>query len=235
MWILEREFTKEPDRKNILIRKWLSYITLFIAGATLAGDLVMVLYYFIDGQALTTGFLLKVLSVLVVSVCVFLYYISDIRDRLTSFSRKIWRVVAFVIVAGSIVWGFSVLGSPHTQRLLKYDEQKINDLMNINSQVTMHYELKGFLPTALSDLISLNNYSFMPVDQQTGKAYEYKLLGQSARAYELCAEFNKASNDKGNQTTAMKYPYGDVSWTHGSGRYCFERAVDTNMYPKSAR
>src|SRR3989344_3778477 len=126
MWIMEREFIAAPERKNLPIRKWLSYITLFIAGVTLAADLVTVLYYFIDGQALTLGFLLKVLSVLVVSFCVFLYYISDIRDRLTSGSRKIWRIIASLVVIGSIVWGFSVLGSPFTQRQMKYDMQKIN-------------------------------------------------------------------------------------------------------------
>ena len=52
--------------KNVsTIHRWLSYITLFLAGVTLVVDLITVLYYYLDGQELTTGFLLKVLVVFV--------------------------------------------------------------------------------------------------------------------------------------------------------------------------
>src|SRR5579872_6388966 len=77
MWLLERSYHIEPEKKHLGVRKWLTYITLFIAGLTLAGDLVTVLYFFIDGQELTTGFLLKVFVVLVITAAVFFYYISD--------------------------------------------------------------------------------------------------------------------------------------------------------------
>ncbi len=235
MWLLEREYIAEPERKNLPLRKWLSYITLFIAGATLAGDLVTVLYYFIDGQELTTGFILKVLSVLVVSLCVFLYYISDVRDRLTSGSRKIWRVVTTLVVIGSILWGFSVLGSPFTQRQIKYDEQKVNDLQNINNQLLNYYQKNGILPSRLSDLATLQ-YSQIPMDSQTNQPYEYFLLNQSTKSYQVCATFNKASNDK-NTPMLMKpmmYPYdgstGNPSWTHPAGRYCFSESIPVNQY-----
>ncbi len=228
MWLLEKNYISEPDKRNAGIRKWLSYITLFLAGVLTAGDLVTVLYYFIDGQELTTGFLFKVLAVLVVAVSVFLYYISDIRGKLNSSSRKVWAGIASVIIIGSIIWGFSVLGSPRTQRLVKYDEQKINDLQMLSSYVQSYYQMKASMPESLSDLSAVQ-YSQIPVDIQSGKSYEYKLIGQSAKAYELCAEFN---TDTKNTNSRAMYPYGEISWIHPSGHHCFQLAIPVSQYVK---
>ena len=63
MWLLEKSYITEPEKRNLGVRKWLTYATLFFAGLTIAIDLVTLLYCFIDGQELTAGFLLKVLIV----------------------------------------------------------------------------------------------------------------------------------------------------------------------------
>ena len=114
-WFLAQEFTHEPERKNVAMRKWLTYVTLFLSGLTLAIDLVTVLYAFLDGQELTTGFLLKVLGVFLITGIVFLYYITDIRRALTTHEKRSWIVLATIIVIASIGWGFFVLGSPWRQ------------------------------------------------------------------------------------------------------------------------
>ena len=227
MWLLEKQYRVEPERKNGGIHRWLTYITLFITGLVIAGDLITVLYYFIDGQELTTGFLLKVLVLLVVASSLFIYFISDLRDKLTSNSRKAWRVFAAVMVIGSIVWGFSVLGSPRNQRLYKYDEQKLNDLMNVTGSIQSYYSTKGVLPKDFMELSTLNYY-INSVDPQNGKTYEYSV--KTPTTFEVCAEFNKASNENAN-TSRPEYPYGGTSWTHPVGRHCFEQAVNPNMYP----
>jgi hypothetical protein len=236
MWLLERVYKVEPEKKHIGVRKWLTYITLFVAGLTLAGDLVTVIYYFIDGQELTTGFLLKILSVFVVILIVFLYYISDIRNKLTPVSIKVWLGISIVVILGSIIWGFSVLGSPHTQQLLKYDQQKVTDLQNINNLVGSYYQTHNGLPGSITDLacVQSSNSPSYCTDQQTKQPYEYILVGQSAKAYELCAVFNKASDNK-NATTYPVYTYpsgGVTTWTHPAGHFCFTETINLNMYPK---
>jgi hypothetical protein len=229
MWLLEKEYTREPERKNMGIHKWLTYITLFIAGLTIAGDLITVLYYFLDGQELTTGFLLKVVVLLVVASSIFVYYISDVRDKLTPKKRIFWRIIAGVIILGSIVWGFSVLGSPATQRLYKYDQQKVNDLMNINNEVANYYSINGALPASLAGISS--QYNLITPDTQTGKPYEYAKTGDLT--YNLCAVFNKASTD-GNYGGAVNiaYPIGGISGSHPAGHYCFAQTINPNMYSK---
>ncbi|MFZ2620908.1 MAG: DUF5671 domain-containing protein [Minisyncoccia bacterium] len=228
MWIIAKDYVANPERRGTGIHKWLTYITLFIAGLAMAGDLITILYYFIDGQELTTGFLLKIFVLLVIAGSVFAYYISDIRNKLNEKSRMMWRSFALAIVLGSIVWGFSVLGSPRTQRLYKYDEQKINDLTNINSQIEMYYTTKGVLPNSLNDVAGVS-YSIIPVDLQTTKSYQYEKTGNTT--YKLCAEFNKATPDA-TQPNIYARPIGYVSWAHPVGNYCFELTINPNMYSK---
>jgi len=163
----------------------------------------------------------------------FTYYLSDVRGTLTSKSRKVWRVVSGVIILGSIIWGFAVLGSPSTQRMYKHDIQKMNNLQEINNYVTSFYSTNGTLPVNLNDVSSLG---YLPTlnDPQTGKPYEY--IKKEALNYSLCAEFNKASDqrmDKMNSSQAI-YPYGSVFGSHPAGRYCYDQKINPNMYSKPA-
>lgn len=234
MWVLEREYKNNPEERNTGIHRLLTYVTIFIAGLVVAGDLVTVLYYFLDGQELTKGFLLKVLVLLFVVGSLFTYYISDVRGTLTSKSRKVWRIFTGVVILASIVWGFSVLGSPATQRLYKNDTQKINNLQEINNYVQSFYSQNGRLPENLNDVSTLG---YLPnfTDPQTGKPYEY--IRKGTLNYSLCAEFNKASNERMDKLAASNatYPYGGIMGPHPAGRYCFEQIVNPNTYIKVVR
>src|SRR3990167_4183747 len=199
--IVRKGYTEDPSGKDYPVRKWLIYITLFLAGGVLAGDFVTLIYFFLDGQEMTTAFLLKILSVLVVTGCIFGYYIDDLKDRLTSSRRNVWRVVAGILVVGSIVAGFSVLGTPSSQRMLRYDSQKVSDLQNIQWQIVNYWQQKGVLPAALADLEDPISGFIAPVDPQTQAPYEYKR--KNNLSFELCAEFNKESQIINGSTPRM--------------------------------
>ncbi|MDO8729065.1 MAG: DUF5671 domain-containing protein [bacterium] len=234
--VLRKGYTADPSRKDYPVRKWLIYITLFIAGGILAGDLVTLIYYFLDGQEMTTAFLLKILSVLVVTGCIFGYYMDDLKDKLTGTRRNIWRVVGTILVIGSIVVGFSVLGTPSSQRMLRYDSQKISDLQNIQWQIVNYWQQKGILPTTLIELQDSISGFISPIDPQTKGPYEYKKIGTFA--FDLCAEFNKPTQTTNGYMAEIAYPepmgkpgsLGD-SWQHEAGRKCFSRTIDPELYP----
>lgn len=231
MWLLEKDYRAEPEKRQIAVKRWLTYITLFVAGVALAVDLVTILYYFIDGQELSKAFVLKVLSVFVVAGMVFYYYISELREKLDSKKRKIWFSVALVVILASIVWGFSVLGSPRTQRLYKYDNQKVNDLMSISNEIANYYSNKGVLPNALNEL-STGYYVPILQDSQTQKPYEYEKTGNLT--YNLCADFNLESAK--DATVSVPYPVysgdGFMNWNHSAGRHCFTQTVNPNLFTK---
>src|SRR3989344_4156306 len=83
-WMLQKSYAQEPSLREAPIRKWLAYITLFIAGGVIAGDLITVIYMFLDGQELAIGFVLKVLTLLIISGGIFAYYLREIRNVISS-------------------------------------------------------------------------------------------------------------------------------------------------------
>jgi hypothetical protein len=239
-FLVYKIYDQNPIKKELGVRKWLVYITLFVAGIILAGDLVTVLYKFLDGQDLTAAFLLKALSALLVAGCVFGFYIQDIREKVSVRGRKMWSIVVGIIILVSIILGFSVLGSPQTQRLIRYDNQKITDLQNIQWQVISYWQMNGIIPTSLADISSTQSYVIIPKDPQSKTTYEYNKTG--AMTFELCAQFNKENMTTQNNIGAVPVSYptkGGViqndNWNHGSGHQCFSRIIDPVTYPTQVK
>jgi hypothetical protein len=117
MWLLAKDYKVNPEKQSSGIHKWLTYITLFIAGLTIAGDLITVLYYFLDGQELTTGFLLKILALLIIVSGIFSYYLHDVMGKLTSGKRNFYRVLASVIISHPAI---AKIRSAENQRPAEY-------------------------------------------------------------------------------------------------------------------
>jgi peptidoglycan/LPS O-acetylase OafA/YrhL len=152
-WMLQRAYDAHPDRKTSILRSILVYITIFLSIGVIAGDLIAVLYYYLDGQIITTGFMLKVLAVFCVAVLIFVYYISDLRNKLNKKTELVFISIAALIVILSVGFGFSVLGSPRTQRLMRIDENKIRDLEQVQNQITNYWSQKGRLPQTLMPIM----------------------------------------------------------------------------------
>ncbi|OGZ96314.1 MAG: hypothetical protein A2847_02850 [Candidatus Sungbacteria bacterium RIFCSPHIGHO2_01_FULL_50_25] len=70
---LNKNYRKEPEKRNLRIRKWLTYFTLFAAAAIIIGDVVTLIYNLLGG-GLTTQFMLKIAVVLFAAASVFYYY-----------------------------------------------------------------------------------------------------------------------------------------------------------------
>lgn len=75
---LRRAIGKDPDKRTSKIRKWLTYVTLFIAAAIIIGDLITLVFNLLEGD-LTLRFILKVLSIGLIAGTIFGYYLWDLR------------------------------------------------------------------------------------------------------------------------------------------------------------
>src|SRR3989344_3916649 len=69
-----------PEKKKLAIRRWLSYLTLFLATLAMAIDLITLINTFLGGE-ITARFTLKVLAVFLVSAIIFIYYMYDLRTE----------------------------------------------------------------------------------------------------------------------------------------------------------
>lgn len=82
LWIsklTERKIAEDMGHKRSLVRKWLTYFTLFVSALIFLAGTVLTIYNFLSGD-LTLRFALKVLTVAVVSGGIFGYYIFNVED-----------------------------------------------------------------------------------------------------------------------------------------------------------
>lgn len=73
-----RDVARYPIKRLSPVRRWLTYLTLFIAAAVLIGDMTSLVYNLLGGE-LSVRFVLKVLVVAVIAGTVFGYYLWDLR------------------------------------------------------------------------------------------------------------------------------------------------------------
>ncbi|MDP1625010.1 MAG: DUF5671 domain-containing protein [bacterium] len=235
---LSRSITKaildNAERRNSVIRRWMVYITLFLASATLVVDLVVALNSFLSGD-LTTRFALKALAVLIVAGMIFWHYLGEIRETNTYKKYVVSVSVAGILVLAGIITAFAVFGSPSSVRAIRFDDQRVSHLQQIQWQVVNYYQGKGEVPANLDYLKDPISSFMVPVDPQTSTAYAYSKTGPLS--FRLCATFNKASDGKRN-SYGMDYgyplPVGGhelENWKHEAGEHCFDRTIDPDFYP----
>lgn len=250
-----RKYTNgEMSHPDEVARKWLTYIVLFMSTLVVIIDLVTLVKYFVAGE-ITNRFLLKVLAVLVVAAFVGIYYILDLRKqkKIFGFSVGLWAgIKSSLLVALVIGYSFSVMGSPKSQRMLRLDDRRVQDLQSIQYQVINYWQQKEKLPEKLSDLSNpLSGYS-LPVDPEFEKGLKYEYIMKDKMSFELCATFAlpipkgwreyssggvmpmyPAYSEKDIAVSSYPYPGGGMneSWSHETGRTCFVRTIDKDIYP----
>lgn len=238
MRLIRRSIAADPSRNEIWVRRWALFLTLFLAGATMVIDLIVLLNTFLQGEDLTAGFLLKVLTVLLVMGLGFMHFMADLwgywerepmRARLVN-----WAVG--VLVLGTIIAGFFIIGTPQQIRVQKQDAIRVQDLQNIQWQVVNYWQQKEALPKTLAELNDPITNNIIPVDPQSGTAYTYATTG--AMSFKLCATFAAEGGTLGMPsrpiaaTEPMMEGKGvEDNWQHAAGEVCFDRTIDPERYP----
>jgi Domain of unknown function (DUF5671) len=75
---INKDVLRNPVKRLSPIRRWLTYLTLFVASCVLIGDVTTLVYNTLGGE-LTSRLLLKVLTVGTIAGTAFGYYLSDLR------------------------------------------------------------------------------------------------------------------------------------------------------------
>jgi hypothetical protein len=122
-------------------------------------------------------------------------------------STRLLLAVVIALMTGAVIAGLFVLGSPATQRELRLDQRRVEDLGEIANLIEIHYMQHKTLPKTLA--FDGNDGRPLRRDPLTALPYEYAVI--DADRYEVCAVFQRAAED------------GSVFWRHGVGRKCFTR------------
>lgn len=227
LWLsrfLLKEMSEHPERSWSGIRRWLTYLTLFVAAMAVMGDVTTLVFRLLEGE-LTVRFILKVLVVLIVSSASFAYYFLSLRmpvnAKKTRDMHRVFGAAAAAVVGIAIIWGIVLAGSPMSERLRKLDERRIeqfNAIRNEAAAITLgntryqppeEREIVNPLPASLQELQRQAVYQKVDItDPETGEPYAYTVLSPST--FELCADFNFPRDER-----------YDIFWNHGQGTQCF--------------
>lgn len=222
---------RDPEKRQSKVRKWLTYLTLFVAAGVLMGDLISLVYNFLEGE-LTARFLLKVATVAAIAGSVLVYYLWDlrqddleperIRDRHLGVRLFAAAVTAVVVVA--LGFGFYLAGTPGRARELALDASRIGHLMGITQMIDRFWVREERLPRDLEELQNAREVWLESIeDPVTGARYPYRIIGD--RSYELCAVFDTESEERG-RPTGQSSRYQSGFWAHGIGESCFAVVVE---------
>jgi len=80
--LIGRSIKRDPSKRASKVRKWLTYMTLFVAAGVIIGDLTTLVYSFLGGD-LSARFALKVVTVAVIAGGIFGYYLWALRKEET--------------------------------------------------------------------------------------------------------------------------------------------------------
>jgi hypothetical protein len=237
MRVIRRDIARDPTRNEIWVRRWALFLILFIAGATIVIDLIVLINTFLSGSELTTRFLLKVVVVLLVAGAGFMHFVADLWGFWVKYPLRAtavnWAVGILVLL--TIAAGFVIIGTPQHARQVRIDAQRLNDMQSLQSQIVYYYQQKQRLPVTLDELRDPLSYYNVPVDPDTKQMYEYRAT--APLTFELCANFTTAGNStNGMSIPAPVSPYGvrggsDTNWQHGIGHTCYSRTIDPELYP----
>lgn len=231
-WFVGKDLKQNKEKQGIWVRKWLLHLLLFLSSLTMIITLVTLVGTFLDGE-LTLRFAIKVLTVLTVAGLVFGYELWDLKRDVTEETNRprLFAILGTVAVLGMIVASLFVIETPAEQRGMRFDEERIEDLSQIQSEIVSYLQEKEQLPETLADL-DWGPVREMPIDPEMGLEYQYEVRGEYTFA--LCATFTGEDGDDQYYGRAyiepleleMKDDYESLNdWSHPAGSYCFEREL----------
>jgi hypothetical protein len=122
------------------------------------------------------------------------------------------KPIAIAAVFASMIAGLVMVGPPSEARARKLDDRRVEDLRSLAGAVDLYWSRRGALPASLQEATREQRDSSPVGDPLTGHPYSYRVI--SVDSYELCADFQRASEREGRAWGI---------WSHGRGRRCFER------------
>ena len=216
--LVGRAIARDPEKRGSRIRKWLTYLTLFLAALVLIGDLIALVSALLAGE-LGTRFLLKVAVVFAIAGIVFGHYLGDLRREEAEAPgpskpgvlARVGAVAALLTIAA----GLWFAGSPQLERRRSLDQRRIGDLSMLAEAIDAYARENRALPATLDQVMDFRFSQVRSIrDPQTGAPYDYR--GLDSLRYQLCATFELPDT-----AATTVYDRGSRFWSHGAGHQCF--------------
>lgn len=223
-----RAVARDPEKRNSGVRRWLTYLTLFVAACVLIGDFIAVLLGVLKGE-LGARFMLKAGVVAAIAGFLFTHYLGGLKrdeDDAPRAAAPSWLArVSGVAVLAVTVLGMVIAGAPASVRREALDQRRVNELFTLSNDIIGFRETQGRAPESLSELLARQPgvTATHIQDPVTHAPYEYRVV--DSLTFELCATFDRPDS------TSPWRGQSTVFWRHGAGRTCYTFAFRRNAPP----
>jgi hypothetical protein len=158
---------------------------------------------------------------------------------------KILAASAIVLVGVSVIIGFNATGGPWTQRLVRFDEQRLSQLNRLSRTVIEYYaDNQNHVPGELTDLEKYSQTKLQTplqhrdlLDPKTKTPIEYKPT--SDHSFELCTRFDTAYTHTDHYDNYSSYPLyrsqyqytlaGSIQNSHPKGPQCYQFTIESKQ------
>lgn len=202
-YLINKKLAKGEIRQDSLVRKFLTYIALFILVAISIGSLAVLFYDYLNGE-LTGNAFGKITAFFLTALFFAAFYFWEIRRK--EFVEKAFKMfygAAIFIALSGLVTGLMIADSPKVAREKKIDNNIVSEMQNMKSNIESLYDNSKRLP-AIQEI-------------QKSAKFEIKYAVKSEKEYQLCGKFLQTQDKK---DFYMK------EWNHPSGDYCFTFNID---------
>lgn len=142
--------------------------------------------------------------------------------------KRVFLISAAVLFVVLVVTGVWLAGSPVDARAKRFDEVRVQDLNAISNAVNNFYDRTEKMPETMAALDEYNQKAFNQTlnlrDPESGVLYEYRVVNDTAREFELCAQFN--AEKRTDQRIYNPSGLNNSIWDHAAGRDCFTQVAN---------
>jgi len=203
-YLINKKLAKGEIRQDSLVRKFLTYIALFVLVAITIGSLAVLFFNYLNGE-LTGNAFGKIIVFFLTSLFFAAFYFWEIRRK--EFLEKLFRIfygAAIVIALSGLITGLVIGDSPNVAREKKIDSSVVSEMQKMKGNIETIYNNKKSMPA--TDEI------------QTSAKFQIKYVVKTDREYQLCAKFLQTQDKK---------DFYQKQWNHPAGDYCFTFNIDS--------
>jgi len=202
-YLINKKLAKGEIRQDSLVRKFLTYIALFVLVAITIGSLAVLFFNYLNGE-LTGNAFGKIITFFLTALFFAAFYFWEIRRK--EFLEKPFRIfygTAMVIMFSGLVTGLVIGDSPTVAREKKIDSNIVSEMQSMKGNIETLYDNKKSLP--------------VETEIQKSAKFQIKYAVKSDKEYQLCAKFLQIQDKK---------DFYLKEWNHPIGDYCFTFNID---------
>lgn len=202
-FFINRKIIKGDIQRGSLIRKFTTYLSMFVLAVMTIGGVIALLLSYFDGEMSLKSFV-KIAIFIGFSVFYLGFYLWEIRrENIKGKLFNVLMIISLIFSIVALVIGFVISDSPQVAREKKMDAALVINIESTKYSVSEFYNKNSRLPKA--------------EEFKAKEGVMYKVIED--KSFELCANFKQVASE-------IEYGSYREEYRHSAGEKCFRYNVE---------